>query len=68
MQCPLACCCCSGRQMNHPDLINLQQLDGVAFRLKYLVLVRNATVISTYYYESLAFYLTVTLPPDRFLL
>mmetsp|Transcript_13286 Transcript_13286/g.24538 ORF Transcript_13286/g.24538 Transcript_13286/m.24538 type:complete len:602 (-) Transcript_13286:131-1936(-) len=32
-----------GRQMNHPDLVNLQQLDGIAFRLKYLVLVRNAT-------------------------
>lgn len=32
-----------GRQMNHPDLVNLQQLDGIAFRLKYLILVRNAT-------------------------
>jgi hypothetical protein len=30
--------------MNHPDLVNLQQLDGISFRLKYLVLVRNSTV------------------------
>lgn len=34
----------AGRHMNHPDLVNLQQLHNVAFRLKYLVLVRNATV------------------------
>lgn len=37
----------AGRQMHHPDLVNLQQLDGVLFRLKYLVLVRNATVAAT---------------------
>ena len=43
--------------MNHPDLVNLQALDGVSFRLKYLVLVRNATVPSVaQYYLSVLVY------------
>jgi hypothetical protein len=33
-----------GRAMNHPDIVNLQALDGVLFNIKYLVLVRNVTV------------------------
>lgn len=33
-----------GRVLNHPDLVNLQALDGVLFNLKYLILARNITV------------------------
>lgn len=36
----------SGRMFNRPDLINLQQLDGVMFNIKYLVILRNTTVSS----------------------
>lgn len=32
-----------GRAMNHPDLRNIQSLDGVLFNIKYLILVRNLT-------------------------
>jgi hypothetical protein len=34
----------SGRVFMRPDLINLQQLDGVVFNVKYLIIVRNTTV------------------------
>eukprot|EP01034_Spumella_vulgaris_P024632 gene24632-31000_t len=33
----------SGRVFMRPDLINLQQLDGVMFDIKYLVIIRNTT-------------------------
>ena len=34
----------SGRVFMRPDIVNLQQLDGVLFNLKYLVILRNTTV------------------------
>ena len=34
----------SGRVFMRPDIVNLQQLDGVMFDLKYLLIIRNTTV------------------------
>jgi hypothetical protein len=34
----------NGRIFMRPDIINLQQLDGVMFNIKYLIIVRNTTV------------------------
>lgn len=34
----------SGRVFMRPDIINLQQLDGVLFNIKYLIILRNTTV------------------------
>jgi hypothetical protein len=34
----------SGRVFMRPDLINIQALDGILFDVKYLIIVRNATV------------------------
>jgi hypothetical protein len=34
----------SGRVFMRPDLVALQQLDGVLFNIKYLIIVRNTTV------------------------
>lgn len=34
----------NGRVFMRPDIINLQQLDGVLFNVKYLIIVRNTTV------------------------
>lgn len=37
----------NGRVFMRPDIINLQQLDGVLFNVKYLLIIRNTTVIDT---------------------
>jgi hypothetical protein len=34
----------TGRVFMHPDLVNLQLLDGVLFNTKYLIILRNITV------------------------
>jgi hypothetical protein len=34
----------TGRVMRHGDLVNLQQLHGVHYNVKYLVLLRNVAV------------------------
>ena len=34
----------TGRVFLRPDIINLQALDGVAFNVKYLIIIRNTTV------------------------
>jgi len=34
----------TGRVFMRPDLVNLQQLDGILFNLKYLIILRNTTV------------------------
>ena len=35
----------NGRVFMRPDIVNLQQLDGVLFEVKYLIIIRNTTVI-----------------------
>lgn len=37
----------NGRVFMRPDIINLQQLDGVLFNVKYLIIARNTTVSSS---------------------
>ncbi len=38
----------SGRIFMHPDIVNLQQLDGVLMNVKYLLIVRNTTVRNSF--------------------
>jgi hypothetical protein len=38
-----------GRVFMRPDLVNLQKLDGVLFNIKYLIILRNITVILKFF-------------------